>query len=114
MSYLIARRRLLAGVVGTGLGLLLAACGAPSAQPSPTATAKPATGAQPAPATGKPSGSAPVTLRLHARLGPEDDMWAQVPPKFEQAHNVKVQLKQVSGHVERKLQTLAAGDSWAT
>lgn len=111
MSYLIARRRLLAGVVGTGLGLLLAACGAPSAQPSPTATAKPATGAQPAPATGKPSGSAPLTLRLHARLGPEDDMWAQMLPKFEQAHNVKVQLEQVSGHVEyiQKLQTLAAG-----
>jgi len=107
VSYLIARRRLLAGVAGAGLGLLLAACGAPSAHRHGQAgQGRPARAG-----AGQAQRERPVTLRLHARLGPEDDMWAQVLPKLEQAHNVKVQLEQVSGHVEyiQKLQTLAAG-----
>jgi len=106
------RRRFLVCVGGVGAAALLVACGAP-AQPTATpAPAKPAAGAAPtvAPAAAPKAAAGVTTLRLHCRLGPEDDMWPQILPKFEQENNAKVELEQVAGQQEylQKLQTLVA------
>jgi multiple sugar transport system substrate-binding protein len=131
-----SRRRLVFGFGGVGAMALLAACAAPAptatpvpakpaekpAAPAPAAaapTTAPAAAAKPAekpaapaaaPAASKPGTAAPTVLRLHARSGPEDDMWAEMLPKFGAANNAEVKLEQVPGgeHIQ-KLQTLVAG-----
>ncbi|HLG78219.1 MAG TPA: sugar ABC transporter substrate-binding protein [Ktedonobacteraceae bacterium] len=115
MALPVSRRSMLRGLALMAIMGPLAAC-AQTAAPTPTAvvTKSPQTAAgstpTPIPTAGRSSTSAHTTIRLHARLGPEDDMWAQILPKFEQAYNAKVQLEQFSGgEYIQKLQTLAAG-----
>ena len=74
--------------------------------------ATPAAGATSAPAAAKPAAGAKsdVTLRFHARSGPEDDMYAKILPQFEQETGAKVTKEDFPGaEYLQKLQTLAAG-----
>jgi ABC-type glycerol-3-phosphate transport system substrate-binding protein len=90
-----------------------AATSAPAAATKPAAAgaASPAAGGATSPAAAKPAGNAPVTnLKLHVRLGSEEDLWTSYLPKWEQENNAKVELIQSPGgeHVQ-KMQTLIAG-----
>src|SRR5204863_1722945 len=86
------------------------ATSAPAAAAPTTAAAAPA--ATTAPAAAKPAtgGAAPTPLKLHVRLGSEEDLWTAYLPKWEQENNAKVELIQSPGgeHVQ-KMQTLIAG-----
>ncbi|HZQ98953.1 MAG TPA: sugar ABC transporter substrate-binding protein [Chloroflexota bacterium] len=84
----------------------------PTTAPAGGAATAPAAAAATTPAAAKPAtgGAAPTPLRLHVRLGAEEDLWSQWLPKWEQENNAKVELVQSPGgeHVQ-KMQTLIAG-----
>ena len=96
---------------------------APAAQPAATtAPAKPA--AETKPGEAKPAAQAPAAskklggeLRLHVRVGPEEDTLKDVLPKFTQDTGVQVKVESFpTAEYFTKLQTLiaggTAGDVW--
>ncbi len=133
MHPMTSRRALLRGALGVAGTLaitpILAACGqtaAPAAKPaeSKPAEAKPAESkpaapvAQPAP-TAAPAAqpaaaakAAPGTeLRLHLRVGPEEDTMKEVLPAFTQQTGINIKLESFpTNEYFAKIQTLIAGD----
>lgn len=97
----ITRRNFLMGLGAVSAVGLLAACGPTSTPPAATT---PGGAAQ-------PSNNQPVTLRLQARAGTEEDFWSDRAAAYNKLHpNVTVKPEFTpSGEYIQKLQTLIAG-----
>jgi multiple sugar transport system substrate-binding protein len=132
----VGRRRLMrwtAGALGmAAVGPLLSACGgaAPAAPTAasqapaaagqaPTAASQapaaaptaPQTAAQAKPAGSAPQAAGPVTLRLHPRTGPYNDVWTEVGQELQKRFpNVKVETEPFPSNVlTQKVLTMATG-----
>src|SRR5690348_17236099 len=94
----ITRRNFLMGLGAVSAVGLLAACGPTSTPPAATT---PGGAAQ-------PSNNQPVTLRLQARAGTEEDFWSDRAAAYNKLHpNVTVKPEFTpSGEYIQKLQTL--------